>query len=112
MQWVTAKAVIKCAHDGTVQNMPSQHWVTVERVEVLVENDPEGRDITACPNYGVTITPCLKTLKVTTGYSVRVRVDGKPVVLSNLDGLTNGTPPLSVHYTCRDPAQKFVRADQ
>jgi len=112
MEWVTAKAVIKCAHDGTVQNMPSQKWVTVERVEVLVENDPEGGDITACPNYGPTIKPCVKTLKVAKGYSTRVRIDGKPVVLSTLDGLTDGTPPGSVHYTCRDPAQKFVEADQ
>ncbi|HZN76775.1 MAG TPA: hypothetical protein VFC00_34545 [Micromonosporaceae bacterium] len=112
MKWVTAKAVIKCAHDGTVQNIPSQHWVTVEQVEVLVENDPEGRDITACPNYGPTIKPCVKTLKVAKGYSLRVRIDNKPVVLDTLDGLTDGTPPGVVHYTCRDPADKFVEADQ
>lgn len=112
MKWITAKAVVKCAHDGSVTNKPSQEWVTVERVPVLVDNDPEGRDIVACPNYGPTIKPCLKTLKVATGYSLRIRIDGKPIVLDNLDGLTDGTPPGAVHYTCRDPAQKFVEADQ
>lgn len=112
MEWVTAEAVIKCAHDGTVQNIPSQKWVTVDGVPVLVENDPEGRDITACPNYGPVIKPCVKTLKVAKGYSTRVRIDGVPVVLSTLDGLTDGTPPGVVHYTCRDPAQRFVEADQ
>lgn len=112
MEWVTAKAVIKCAHDGTVQNKPSQDWVTVGRVPVLVATDPEGRDITACPNYGPTIKPCVKTLKVATGYSTWLRVDGKRVVLSHLDGLTDGTPPGVVHYTVRNPGQDFVGADR
>jgi hypothetical protein len=112
MRWVTAKAVVKCAHDGTVQNIPSQRWVTVQGVPVLVEDDPEGRVISACPNYGPVIKPCVTTLKVATGYSTRVRIDDAPVVLSTLDGLTDGTPPGTVHYTCRDPAQKLVEADQ
>jgi hypothetical protein len=112
MEWVTAQAVIKCAHDGGVENKPSQHWVTVQGVPVLVADDPEGRGITACPNYGPTIKPCAKTLKVATGYSTRVRIDGAPVVLSHLDGLTDGTPPGVVHYTVRDPGQRLVEADQ
>jgi hypothetical protein len=112
MEWVSAKAVIKCAHDGTVENQPSQQWVTVHGVPVLVEDDPQGRKITACPNYGPTIKPCAKTLKVAKGYSEWVRVTGDPVVLSNLDGLTDGTPPGVVHYTVRDPGQDFVRADR
>jgi hypothetical protein len=112
MRWVTARAVVKCAHDGTVQNIASQKWVTVQGVPVLVEDDPEARTITACPNYGPVIKPCAKTLKVTAGYSTRVRIDGEPVVLATLDGLTDGTPPGVVHYTCRNPAQTFVEADQ
>jgi hypothetical protein len=111
MQFVTAKAVIKCAHDGRVDNKPSHEWVTVAQVPVLVDDDPEGRSITACPNYGPTIKPCLKTLKVTKGYSSFIRIDGKRVVLSFLDGLTDGTPPGTVHYGVRDPGQPFVEAD-
>ena len=38
------------------------------------------------------------------GYSAWLRVDGHRVVLSTLDGLTDGTPPGTVHYTVRYPA--------
>jgi hypothetical protein len=112
MQWVTAQAVIKCAHDGRVATRPSRQWVTVAGVPVLVDDDPEGRGITACPNYGPTIKPCAKTLKVTEGYSGFIRIDGHRVVLSSLDGLTDGTPPGTVHYGVRDPGQPYVTAGQ
>jgi hypothetical protein len=54
--------------------------------------------------------PCTATLRVAEGYSGFVRVDGHAVVLSNLDGLTDGTLPGTVHYTVRDPGQDFVDA--
>lgn len=108
MRWVTAKAVITCGHAGRVENLPSRDWVTVETIPILVEPDPEGRHITACPNYGPTIKPCAKTLKVAKGYSTLVRIDGHPVVLASLQGLTDGTPPGTVLYGVRDPAQTFV----
>ncbi|WP_433310868.1 hypothetical protein [Micromonospora chersina] len=111
MRWIHRDSLITCDHDGRVANRPSQRWVTVRGVPVLVEADPEGRDITACPNYGPTIKPCTKTLKVTVGYSAWLRVDGHRVVLSNLDGLTDGTPPGLVHHTVRDPRQTFLGAD-
>lgn len=112
MEWLRLDSVVKCEHDGRVANEASQSWVTVGGVPVLVEADPEGRSIAACPNYGPVVKPCAKTLKVRVGYSALVRVDGKPAVLSNLDGLTDGTPPGLVHYTLRDARQRFVRADQ
>ena len=110
MEWVTAKAVVKCGHDGRVENLPRQGWVTVSGVPVLVDSDPEGRSIVACPNFGPTMKPCAKTLRVITGYSQFLRVDGNRIVLSTLDGLTDGTVPGTVHYTVRDPGQTIVRA--
>jgi hypothetical protein len=112
MEWLRLDSVVKCEHDGRVRNEASQDWVTIEGVPVLVDADPEGRTIVACPNYGPTIKPCAKTLEVRVGYSDLIRVDDKRVVLSNLDGLTDGTPPGFVHYTLRDPRQRFVRADR
>ncbi|MBF5029018.1 MULTISPECIES: hypothetical protein [unclassified Micromonospora] len=111
MRWIHRDSLITCGHDGRVTNRPSQHWVTVQAVPVLVRPDPEGRDITACPNYGPTIKPCLHTLTVTVGYSTWVRVDRQPVVLSHLDGLTDGTPPGTVHHQVRDVRQGFLGAD-
>jgi hypothetical protein len=111
MELITSQAVIRCGHDGRVENQPSQTWVTVAGVPVLVDDDPEGRRIIACPNYGPTMKPCAKTLTVAVGYSGWISVGGRRVVLSNLDGLTDGTVPGTVHYTVRDPGQLHVRAD-
>jgi hypothetical protein len=112
MQWLTTQSVVKCDHDGRVTPVASQHWVTIAAVPVIVDADPQGRDIVACPNYGPTIKPCGKTLRVGVGYSQLIRVDGRPVTLSSLDGLTDGTPPGLVHYTVRDPKQTFVGSER
>jgi hypothetical protein len=111
MNWVTQAASIKCGHDGKVVNVPSQHWLRVDGSDVLVDNDPETCTIKGCPNIGPTMKPCAKTLRVTKGYSGWIRAGGKAVVLSNLDGLTDGTLPGTVHYDCRQPGQTFVSAD-
>jgi hypothetical protein len=111
MQWVNMAAVIQCGHDGRVENVPSQRWVTVATLPVLVDDDPEGRTIVACPNVGPTMKPCARTLKVISGYSGWLRIDGQRIALSSVDGLTDGTLPGTVHYTVRDPGQQHVRAD-
>ncbi|MBM7488813.1 hypothetical protein JOD64_000035 [Micromonospora luteifusca] len=112
MRWIHRDSVITCDHDGRVENRPSRQWVTVTGVPVLVDDDPEGRTIVACPNYGPTIKPCTTTLTVRVGYSDWVRVDGHRVVLSHLEGFTNGTPPGLVKHTVRDPRQQFLGSDR
>ena len=112
MEWVTQSAKIHCGHDGPVSNRASQGWLTVAGVPVLVEDDPERRTISGCPNTGPTMKPCTITLVVGVGYSEWLRVDRRRIVLSHLDGLTDGTVPGTVHYTVRDPGQSRVRADR
>ncbi|RIV41244.1 hypothetical protein [Micromonospora radicis] len=112
MRWIHRDSVIRCDHDGRVRNRPSQQWVTVAGVPALVADDPSGREIVACPNYGATVKPCAKTLAVRVGYSGWVRVDRRPVVLSHLAGFTDGSPPGQVSYRVRDPRQRFVGADR
>lgn len=101
-------AVVRCDHDGRVGNRASQDWVTVATHPVLRDDDPERRDIDWCPNRGTNIKRCDTTLRADVGYSVFVRLAGKAVVLASLDGKTDGTPPLAVHYRVRDPGQHFV----
>jgi hypothetical protein len=109
VRWLTEDAVIVCTHElGNVKVQTSQSLVTVGGRIALVQADPEGRAISGCPNIGATIRPCQHTLKVRTGYSTFVRVQGRPVVLDNLDGLTDGTPPGIVHYKVRAPGQQLV----
>ena len=100
---------MKCLHKGVVRNKPSQAWVTIEKDSVLVDNDPEGRDIDRCPNRGPHgIKPCGKTLQGTSGlldlHSHRPprRVPRQPL------GSHRRTPPGVVKYNVIDPGQKFV----
>jgi hypothetical protein len=109
MLWLTEDAVIVCKHEkGRVGLAPIQTLVTIRGRRVLVENDPEGRPITRCPNVGATIKPCLHTLKVTEGYSDFLRIDGRKVCLETVTGLTDGTPPGTVKYKVNAPGQDFV----
>lgn len=111
MRIVTVDAVVRCGHDGRVGNAASQQWVRIGGA-VLVDADPERRPVTGCPNIGPTMKPCTTTLAVQSGYSQWIRIGGKRVVLSNLDGLTDGTVPGTVHYTVREPGQGFVEVDR
>ena len=106
---VTENARVVCAHFGKVQPRPSQDLVRIEGNLPLVEPDPVGRDVSLCPNAAPPMKKCAKTLSVREGYSTLVRVDGRPVVLDNLKGLTDGTPPGAVEYLVAEPGQQLVR---
>ena len=47
---VGADDILHGCHLGRVAVAPSQRWVTVEGVPVLVHPDPEGKGIGGCPN--------------------------------------------------------------
>jgi hypothetical protein len=107
--WLTEDAVLVCAHElGQVQNVPTQHLVTVENRRVLVATDPEGKAIKGCPNVGAAIRPCLTTLKVEKGYSPFLTVEDHRICLDSVTGLTDGTPPATVKYKVRHAGQPFV----
>jgi hypothetical protein len=109
MRWLTAQAVLVCLHElGTIQNQPSQKLVSIDGSVVLVDNDPEGRPISLCPNIGLTIKPCTTTLKVTVGYSTFLKIDGHKIALDTVLGLTDGTPPGVVQYKVRLAGQALV----
>lgn len=108
---MTEDAIVVCAHElGDVSNRPSQKLVTVNGRRMLVDDDPEGRGISKCPNIGPTMRPCQKTLKVQQGYSSLIRINGKRVCLETVEGLTDGTPPGTVKYHVRTAGQHLVRS--
>lgn len=103
-------AVLVCAHElGLVALAPTQDLVTVAGRRVLVRDNPEGRPIAGCPNLGATIKPCQKTLAVKEGYSALVFIEGRPICLDTVSGLTDGTPPGVVPYKVRSAGQEFVQ---
>lgn len=109
MKVLTEDAIVACSHPpGTVVNQASQRLVTIDRRKVLVEIDPENRTIRNCPNAAPPFVPCLQTLRVATGYSPHLKVDGKRICLDTVTGFTTGTPPGAVLYFVRAPGQKLV----
>lgn len=109
MFFLTEDAVLVCEHSGVVGNAPNQDLVTIASRRVLVEDNPEGRGITGCPNIGATIRPCLTTLGVREGYSDFIRIDGHQVCLDTVKGRTDGSPPGTVDYLVREPGQDIVQ---
>ena len=111
MRLVTENARICCAHVlGLVQLIPAQDLVRIAGQRVMVQTQPLGRPIKGCPNYGPVIKPCLTVVTLATGWSAFVRIAGQSVCLDTLDGLTDGTPPGSVHYRVVDPGQPLLTA--
>jgi hypothetical protein len=106
---LTEDAVIVCNHDlGRAAIAAGQGLVTIANRKVLVENDPEGRLITGCPNIGATIKPCTATLAVQAGYSKLLRINNRSVCLDTVTGLTDGTPPGTVKFKVSHPGQGLV----
>ena len=113
MRWLTQDAVLVCLHEmGRVNIVHTQELVTIEDRNVLIEPNPESRPINGCPNIAIAIRPCRNTLKVFVGYSPLISIDGIPVCLDTVRGLTDGTPPGVVEYKVRDPGQELVNESQ
>ena len=108
MDWLTEDAKLVCAHEaGSVQIVATQKLVSIDSRLVLVEPDPESRTIDRCPWSQPGFLPCTLTLKAT-GYSPNIRIDGQPVALDSVVGVTNGTPATTFRYYVRRAGQSLV----
>ena len=109
MLLLTEDANLVCRHSlGNVGIRATQSLVRINGRRVLVEDDPEKRPIIGCPNVGAAIKPCQITLRVQTGYSTFVSIDGHAVALDSVLGLTDGTPPGTVEYVVRSAGQALT----
>jgi hypothetical protein len=116
MMIVTTKANVRCTHSAPVKLESKQNLVKIDEGFVLVKPDPVGKPVERCPFIGVGIKPCKFTLAVLTGYSDYITIDGDPVVLDTLKGMTDAVPPVasySVHGSLTAPSvpdagQKWV----
>lgn len=116
MQYIlTDQARLVCQHKtGVVLILATQRLVRINGRAVLVgglpKGDPEFQPILGCPNFGMTVKPCTLSLKVKAGYSTFIFINGRPVCLDTISGLTDGTPPGVVNYQVVQPGQFFVEA--
>jgi hypothetical protein len=113
MRILTEDAILLCDHGGQVHQAMRQSWVTINHRKVLVQDDPEKRSISGCPNSAplLGIKPCTNSLVVTKGYSGFLKIDGHAICLDAVTGMTDGTPPGTVKYTVKNPGQTLVGSD-
>lgn len=109
---VTEASVLRCGHrTGHIKLITSQALVRIDGKLILVRDDPEHRDIDWCDNGSPTTKSCQHTLQVQTGYSALLRIDGQPIVLDNLEGVTDGFPPAGASFQVQSVNQALVSGD-
>lgn len=108
---LTRHARIRCQHEtgGTVQPAVTQHLVRIEGAEILLRSNSLSRPVSGCI-VTPPMKPCLVTIAELSGWSSLLFVEGQPVLQDDLDGLTSGDPPGTVHYRAAAPGQSLVRA--
>lgn len=104
---LTIDAKLYCKHSGSVSIDTKQRLVMIDRRPVLVENDPEGKSISRCPN-APPLKPCMVTFAVQKGYSDFIRIGSRRICLDTVTGLTDGAPPGLIKYEVRSSGQRFV----
>jgi hypothetical protein len=109
---LTKDAYFLCDHDGRAEPAARQSYVLINATPVLVHGDPVGRTIHGCTNFNppLGLKPCGTTLKVLNGYSTFIRISGRPICLSTVEGMTDGTPPGAVRYSVHRSGQDWIQA--
>lgn len=111
MRPMTLRGALKCRHEtgGTVQQTAKHRFVRINGSPVLVKNDTLGRPVKGCV-VTPPLKPCLVTIAETAGRSQLLFINGDPVLLTSVDGLTSGDPPGTVHYRAASAGHSLVSA--
>ena len=93
---LTESSTLTCTHSGTVKLIATQSKLTVNGSNVLVDGDLNGKSISGCkipvdPNTGS--KPCLSVTSTIGGIASKLKVEGKGVLLGNIQGTTDGNAP-------------------
>jgi hypothetical protein len=88
---LTESSQVVCAHQGTVKLRAGQSKLTVNGAKVLVDGDLAGAPISTCATpVSQTSTKCLTISSTIGGVAVKLKVQGKGVLLENIKGNTDG----------------------
>lgn len=95
---VNSAAVIMCAHGGKVTLLPKQFKVMAGGQPIMCVGDLVGSPIVGCVQPPTpTTAPCLAVASEIpipmVGMSPKVMINGKPVLLAGINGITTGVPP-------------------
>jgi len=106
---VTSNATIMCVHGGRVMVTPRQMKVQIQGGSVMCLPDLIGAPIVGCLQPPSPSTkPCTIVVSTPSGFSPKVLVDGRPVYLATLTGITDGVPPGTILVAT--PGQMIAQA--
>ncbi|HJZ79324.1 MAG TPA: hypothetical protein VKD91_03230 [Pyrinomonadaceae bacterium] len=91
---LTKSSTLICAHAGAVKLTATQSKLTVSGSKVLVEGDLIGAPISGCmtvPNPNTSTVKCLSVTSAEGGVAGKLKVNGKGVLLEEVNGKTSGT---------------------
>lgn len=110
---LNGKAVLHCAHMGTVSLDPSQSWVRIDGASVLVDPDTVNRPVVSCPAATLVNTQCTATMSADrdASFSALVRIDGHGICLETATGVTNWSQLRNTPYAVTSPGQDFVTSE-
>lgn len=91
---LTENSKLVCAHQGVVQLKAGQSKLTVGGAKVLVDGDLTKAPISLCttlPDPNTSTLKCLMISSAINGVATKLKVQGKGVLLEDINGQTNGT---------------------
>ncbi len=90
---LTESSTLKCVHQGSVQLRAGQSKLTVNGSKVLVAGDLAGATISTCllTPPPATNVKCATVASAIAGVALKLKVDGKGVLLESVQGQTSGT---------------------
>jgi hypothetical protein len=91
---LTKGSTLNCGHQGTVKLVPTQSKLTVNGDAVMVDGDLSGAVISSCitvPDPQTTTVKCLSVTSAVGGVASKLTVNGKGVLLKEIQGQTSGT---------------------
>lgn len=90
---LTESSTLKCTHQGSIQLHAGQSKLTVNGSKVLVAGDLAGAAIAGCmlvPPPATNVT-CATVATAIGGVALKLKVDGKGVLLESIQGQTSGS---------------------
>ena len=106
---LTKDALLLCSHGGVVTMETRQTWVTIGGIPIVINDDPLGRTIVACPMVTPTTPPCRHTTSIDApSLSAFVSIDGRKMCLEKTCGNTDWSLGATGRYSVAKPGQDLL----
>ena len=115
---LTESSTLVCLHQGSVKLTAGQSKFTVKGAKVLVDGDLNNAPISGCqtvvtpPPPGPASVKCALVTRAVNGVAQKLKVQGKGVLLDDIQGFTNGilANVINQPWSVQDAGETKVKA--